>query len=233
MKKLLFLSSLLFLVTAYGIGQINCSKYYPFEEGTNFQYTTTNHKGKVEGTADYKVTKVSSSGPETTAEMSISFKDKKQEEIFISGYKIACTPTGVKIDFESLIPPAMLEQYKDMEVEMDITGTDIELPNDLSVGQDLADANITMSINVSGLKMKTIVNMIHRKVEKKEQVTTSAGTYDCYVIYSENESQVMGIKKTFPSKLWLAEGVGMVKQESYKKAGELLSSTELTAFSKN
>ena len=33
----------------------------------------------------------------------------------------------------------------------------------------------------------------------------------------ENESQIMGIKKTFPSRLWLAEGVGMVKQESYKK----------------
>lgn len=232
MKKLLFLSSLLFLVTAYGIGQINCSKYYPFEEGTNFQYTTSNKKGKVEGTADYKVTNVSNAGSESVAEMSISFKDKKQEEIFISDYKIICTATGVKIDFESLMPAAMLEQYKDMDVDMDITGTDIELPNELAVGQDLADANVTMTVNMSGIKMKTIVNMIHRKVEKKEQVTTSSGTYDCYVIYSENESQVMGMKKIFPSRLWLAEGVGMVKQESYKKGGDLMSSTTLTAFSK-
>jgi hypothetical protein len=40
----------------------------------------------------------------------------------------------------------------------------------------------------------------------------------------------MGMNRTFPSRLWLAEGVGMVKQETYKKDGDLMSRSELTAF---
>ena len=38
------------------------------------------------------------------------------------------------------------------------------------------------------------------------------------------------MKKTFPSRLWLAEGVGMVKQESYQKDKDLMSTTELSKF---
>jgi hypothetical protein len=34
------------------------------------------------------------------------------------------------------------------------------------------------------------------------------------------------------SKLWLAEGVGMVKQETYNKKGDLMSKSELTSFKK-
>ena len=87
-----------------------------------------------------------------------------------------------------------------------------------------------MSMSMAGMKMKTVVNMINRKVEKKETVTTPAGAYDCYVVYSESQMETMGMNKTFPSRLWLAEGVGMVKQESYQKDGDLMSRTELTAF---
>jgi len=35
-----------------------------------------------------------------------------------------------------------------------------------------------MSMSMAGMKMKTVVNMINRKVEKKETVTTPAGAYD-------------------------------------------------------
>jgi hypothetical protein len=104
------------------------------------------------------------------------------------------------------------------------------LPNDLSVGLNLEDANVTITVTMAGINMKTMVLMTHRKVEKQETITTPAGTYNCYVIYSENESQIMGMKKTFPSRLWLSEGVGMVKQETYQKDGDLISSTHLTKF---
>ena len=92
----------------------------------------------------------------------------------------------------------MLEQYKEMDVQVDLSGTDIELPNDLTVGQELQEANVTMNVKMAGMNMKTIVNMMNRKVEKKETITTPAGSFECFVIYSENESQIMGMKKTFP-----------------------------------
>lgn len=228
----LFLLTFLAFIYFQGYSQINCSKYYPFEEGTSFQYTMYDKKGKPDGTSDYKVTSVLNSGSSTVAEMALNLKDKKGKEIVVSNYNITCTGTGVKIDFQSLMPSQMLEQYKEMDVEVDLTGTDIELPNDLSVDQELAEANVTMNIKMAGMNMKTIVNMMNRKVEKKESLTTPAGTFECYVIYSENETQIMGMKKMFPSRLWLAEGVGMVKQESYQKDGDLISRSELTKFEK-
>jgi hypothetical protein len=123
----------------------------------------------------------------------------------------------------------MLEQFEDMEME--ISGTDIELPNDLELGQVLPDANIAMKMSMSGMNMTSTVDMVNRKVEKQETITTPAGTFDCYVIYSENESKMMMANQTFPSRLWLAEDVGMVKQESFNKNGKLMSSTVLTALS--
>ena len=230
MKKLLLVTLLCISYTLQS--QINCSKYYPFEEGTSFQYSMFDKKGKPDGTSDYKVTSVINSGGETKAAMDIVLHDKKGKEIVQSNYNIICTGTGVKIDFQSLMPSQMLEQYKEMDVQVDLSGTDIELPNDLTVGQELQEANVTMNVKMAGMNMKTIVNMMNRKVEKKETITTPAGSFECFVIYSENESQIMGMKKTFPSRLWLSEGVGMVKQESYQKDGDLMSTMELTKFNK-
>lgn len=227
MKKVIISFSLIVFVISGVLGQ-SCSKYYPMEEGAAFQYTTYNKKGKVDGVADYKVTDVSTSGTSTQATMNIELKDEKGKEIYTTSYSFTCTDNKVAIDYESLFPESMMEQMGDMEME--ISGTDIEIPNELTVGESLSDANVTISMSVAGMNMNTVVNILNRKVEKKETVTTAAGTYECYVIYSDSQTKAMGINKTFPSRLWLAEGVGMVKQETYKKNGDLMSSTVLTGY---
>jgi|TARA_R110000744_G_scaffold23858_1_gene60312 hypothetical protein len=202
------------------------------EEGTSFQYTMTNKKGKTEGVTDYTITNVENSGGVTTATMNMKFTDEKGKEIMVSDYKISCAGGAVKIDYNSLVPSNMMKQYTDMGVEMDISGTDIELPNNLSVGQDLADANVAMTIKMTGMKMTVKVDQINRKVEKKESITSPAGTFECFVLTQDNISETMGAKQTMQSKLWLAEGVGMVKQETYNKKGELMNKSELTSFKK-
>ncbi len=227
MKKVLLIIGFIVFLYEPSFAQ-SCSKFYPMAEGTTFQYTNFNKKGKTEGVANYKVTDVSVTGETTQATMTIDLRDEKGKELFTTSYTFSCADNKVVIDYESLMPGDMIAQMGDMEME--ITGNDIEVPNDLTVGETLPDANVTMTMSMAGMKMKTVVNMINRKVEKKETVTTAAGTYDCYVIYSESQIETMGMNKTFPSRLWLAEGVGMVKQESYQKDGDLMSRTELTAF---
>ena len=209
--------------------QDNCSKFYPMTEGVSMEFTNYNKKGKVEGISSYKVTETNTVGNTTNATMAINLKDEKGKEIYSTDYKLSCTGNMVTLDYESLLPSDMMNQYGDMDIE--ISGNDIEIPNDLSVGQNLADANVTMNISMSGINMKIAVDMLKRKVEKKENVTTPAGTYDCFVLYSENQSKVMMANQVYPSRVWLAEGVGMVKQETYKKNGDLMSSTLLTAYS--
>ncbi|MEX0289429.1 MAG: hypothetical protein AB3N14_09995 [Flavobacteriaceae bacterium] len=224
-----FLALCIVLFLGNGLYSQGCSKYYPMEEGTSFQYTNYNKKGKSDGTVDYTVADVSTDGAMTSATMLMKLKDNKGKEILQSDYKFSCSENVVRIDYQSLMSNQMLMQSQDGEME--ISGNDIEIPNDLGVGQELADANVTVKLSMSGINMNMSVNMINRKVEKKESITTPAGTFDCFVLYSENETKVM-MKQTFPSRIWLAEGVGMVKQESYNKNGKLMGSTQLTAFNK-
>ena len=232
MKNLIAMLVLALIGTYAARAQNNCSAFYPMIEGTSFEYTNTDKKGKTEGVTRYTVSDVRQEGGATKATFDLRFFDKKEKEIFNTNYKITCKDDVVKIDYQSLFPSQMMQQYTEMGLEMDITGTDIELPNSLSVGQDLADANVSVSMNMSGIKMNIVVNQTNRKVEKKESVTTSAGTFDCYSITETTSSKTMGSTQEFNNKLWLSEGVGMIKQETYKKNGNLMSSTELTKFSK-
>ncbi|WP_340157267.1 hypothetical protein [uncultured Maribacter sp.] len=227
--KLLFTLAFLTCITT-SIAQDNCSKFYPMNEGVSMEYTNYNKKGKVEGASSYKVVKAVNNGNVTNATMAIDLKDNKGKDAYSTTYNLTCTGNMVTLDYESLLPSEMMEQYGDMDIE--ISGNDIEIPNDLSVGQKLNDANVAMKISMSGINMNMTVDMTNRNVEKKESISTPAGTYDCYVLYSENRSKMMMANQVYPSRVWLAEGVGMVKQETYKKNGDLMSSTLLTAHSK-
>jgi len=211
--------------------QNNCSKYYPMEEGASFTYTVYNKKGKVDGTTSYTVTDIKNDNNQTQSTLNMTYSDAKGKHSFDSNYGMTCTDMGIKIDYMSLMPSQMMNQYKDMDVEMDMEGIDIELPNDLSVGQQLADANVNVSMNMSGIKMKISVSTVDRNVLAKEQVTTPAGTFDCYVLSETIQSKSMGANLELISKTWLAEGVGMIKNETYKKNGTMQSRSELTKFS--
>ncbi|QCW98892.1 hypothetical protein FGM00_01675 [Aggregatimonas sangjinii] len=230
-KTTVFLVSLLFAVN-YSFAQNNCSKFYPMEEGSSFQYTNYDKKGKPDGTVDYRISSVSQDGSATVATFDLRYTDKKGKNLFDSNYTISCEDGTVRIDYESLFPAQMMQQYSEMDVEMDISGTDIELPNALDVGQELPDANVSIAMSMGGIKMNTTIDQMNRKVAKKESVTVAAGTFDCYLVQETSVSKTMGATIEVNSNMWLAEGVGLVKQESYKKNGNLMSRTELTKFSK-
>ncbi len=135
----------------------------------------------------------------------------------------------VSIDFSSLAAPGSMEQYKDMEVEM--KGTDLILPNNLSVGQTLPDSEMLVTVRIAPINMKMNTNVFNRKVEGRESLTTPAGTFDCYVISFDSEAK-MGFNVSSSGKQWIAQGVGMAKQESYNKKGKLTGISLLTAFNK-
>lgn len=214
----------IFLSTLIASSQNTCSSYYPFKQGTKFQITSFNTKGKKESVMDYEI--VSITNNEATINTKVS--DAKGKETTSASYKMTCDGDGVSIDFKSLMNPELLEQYKDMEV--DLTGTNIELPNNLSVGQSLKDAQVKMTINMGGMKMNMNIDMVNRKVNGKESITTAAGTFNCFAL-SYNTEMKMGIKQSFELKEWIAEGVGLVKSETYNKGGKLMGYSELTSIS--
>ena len=121
-----------------------------------------------------------------------------------------------------------MEQYEGMEVE--VSGTNLFIPNQLLEGQELPDSNMLMTVNMSPIKLNLSVDIKNRRVAGSETVTTPAGTFDC-VILSYDFATKMGIKVSGSAKQWLAKGIGMVKQEDYNKKGKMISWSQLTAFS--
>ena len=115
-------------------------------------------------------------------------------------------------------------------MEVEISGTNLIIPNDLLEGRELPDSNMNMTINMNPIKLKMNVNITNRKVSGKETITTPAGTFDCVILSYDFETK-MGIKVSGTAKQWLAKGVGMVKQEDRNKKGRIISWSQLTAFS--
>ncbi len=228
MKKILIATIAFLGFMATISAQTGCSKYYPFKEGTKAEITTYDKKGKKAAVIDYTILNKTQTSQGEIATMQSSIKDEKGKLIAETEYNVTCDGSKISIDYKSMVSPMMVEQFKNMDY--DISGTDLEIPNNLSVGQTLPDAQMIMNISMSGIKMNMELNITNRKVIGKENVTTPAGTFDCFVITSEMTTK-MGVSQTSNSKQWIAEGVGMVKQEDYQN-GKVSSSSLLTAFSK-
>ena len=211
------------LMAIPGIAQDNCSAFYPFEDGVTFQITNYGKNEKVAAITDFLVTEASSN----FATFKSFLRDKDGEVLNEATFTMSCENDGIVVDMESLLNPNLLENYRDFETE--ISGTQIVIPNNLHIGQELPDATMNMRINMSGINIKMEVSMTDRTVLTKETVTTPAGTFECFVIGYTNTIN-MGMNRTTTAKQWIARGVGMVKQEDYNGRGRVTSSSLLTDF---
>lgn len=225
--KLSFL--LAFICTVqFAISQNDCNMYYPLNEGAKFQITTYDKSNKPTSVLDYVVLDVKNTASGTVATIKGSVKDKKDKMLSELEYEVTCKDNKLSIDYESLLSPQMLQQFGEMDYE--ISGTNLDWPNDLSVGKILPDANMNMKIGMAGMNMNMEMNISDRKVTGKENVTTPAGTYECYVITYNTSVKMMGTAHNSSSKQWVSKGVGLVKQEDIQK-GKVENTSMLTAFS--
>ena len=113
-------------------------------------------------------------------------------------------------------------------MEYTISGENITIPNTLEVDQELPDGHVTMSVEVGAMEINMTITLEDRKIEKKEQITTAAGSFDCYVITYINTIELnLGITQTFLVKQWVSKGVGLVQQETKKPNGKFVSKTIL------
>lgn len=88
----------------------------------------------------------------------------------------------------------------------------------------MADTNVGMSTMDFAIKNRTVAG--------QEEMTTPAGTFSCYKITYDMDMnvKVMGMGRTtnLTGTEWIAEGVGMVRNEQYDKNGKLNSYSVLT-----
>ena len=129
-----------------------------------------------------------------------------------------------------MLNPAMQQSFANMEVS--IEGEDLTIPKKLTEGQELPDASTNIKAGTGGINIVNMtVNITDRRVLGKESVTTPAGTFDCYKVTQTTDVKMM-LGKEFSSIEYYAEGIGVVRSETYDKKGNLDGYMELTSFEK-
>lgn len=96
------------------------------------------------------------------------------------------------------------------------------VPNRLAVGYQLPIGDIR--VDVEGLS--TVASITENEIIGREEVTTPAGTFKCYVLKQTLTTSVMGFGITTTTKTWLCRGVGAVKTQAMM-GGRMISRTEL------
>ena len=123
---------------------------------------------------------------------------------------------------------------------MTMEGDNMEIPENLSIGQSLPDAKIKMTFTKDGSKTGSMDIFIkNRKVESKESITTSAGTFECYKISYDVESSIglammanMQMKTVSKCVMYYNTENGPIKTENYNEKGKMIGYTLVTEIKK-
>lgn len=227
MKTILYL--IIFIVATGVLSAQDCTMFFPFKKGATIEYTYYDEKGKVVSVSSQQVVMIDDAAADgLTAQVDMILLDKNGKEQTKGNYKVTCKGNILYMDINAMMPQ-MTQPFAQME--MQVTGDQLQLPANLTVGQMLPDAHMEMKAGSGGVNlMKMTIDVTDRKVEGKETVTTPTGNYEAYKIsYSTNTKMLVG--KNFKTNAWYAPKVGMVKQETYDKKGNLENSMVLTKFS--
>lgn len=228
MKNIISLLVVL-LSTTLAISQ-SCSTYYPLTKDATFQITNYTNGDTPSAIIDYLVTDVTKKGNRTIGTITSTSKDGDGQLVVENSFNVFCENATFSMDMESMVDKKATEQYKDMNLR--ITSTTIDYPNTISIGQTLKGATIKMTMDIAGSDTSIDMNIVDRKVVDKESVTTPAGTFTCYLLTHTTNYNIpsLNINDSFSSKVWIAKGPGIVKQEDYNNEQLLINKSLLTQF---
>ena len=103
-----------------------------------------------------------------------------------------------------------------------LSGETRGIPRYPKVGK-LPDYEFHCKVNIIGIK----VLGTDRRIVGKESIQTNAGTFDCFILEETITIKSMMMKDVERIKSWYAYGIGMVKEITYDKNGNLISTMVL------
>lgn len=213
MKNILFF--VLLLATSDTFSQ-NCNTYYFLQNNKTIEMTIYNKKGEENGKQVYMVSKVETSGDNVTATLNSEFFDKKGKSTIKAVNEIKCSGGVMMMDMKMSMPQGQSSQFKDPNATA--TNVYIEYPPGMKEGDNLKDAAMKIDIDNNGMKQTVDMQVINRKVQGKETITTTAGTWDCYKITNTTKMKIktmgIGVPVNTDVTEWFAPGFGVVKSES-------------------
>lgn len=212
-----------------GHAQTDCKPYMPSEEGSTWEQTHYSDKDKVTGRTTYEVLKKTLSGDSATFRIKAAYFDEKNEEVFVNEFDAYCKSGIFEIDMASRMNGETMSAYESMDVTVDASHLAIPTLNE-AVGTPLEDGTLSVQVSMNGINtFKMTVELTDRMVAARENLETPAGSFDCLKI-EQTVMMKMVFKMENTTTEWYAEGVGVVRSETYDKKGRLSEYTVLTAI---
>lgn len=211
-----------------------CDKLILFHKGAIIEGTSYDAAGKETSKQTTTVTDVKDEGGVLTAtsasQMNSSATGGKTMNLV---YK--CDGNNLFMDISS-----MLQNFEGLN---HLKGgiKPIQFPINISVGQKLPDASYTIAMDKGPVKMDITATYKNRIVAAKEKITTKAGSWDCYKVTTDIESDVQGLdaetkkimdavkeKMKMSMTMWYNPELGIVRMEMYQ-SGKLNIRTDITS----
>ena len=231
MKKSIFiLLAAFFLLSNSNLFAQECVFYSPVEKGTVLKHSDYDKKDKLTGTSTQTVLDNYIENGVQTVKIRNEYQGVEMDSVFMTELEMKCKDGRYYMDMESFIGESTLTPYSEMETTFEVEN--MTIPAKLKAGDVLDNGRVTVTISNNGMKIMTIsVNISNRKVEAIEEITTPAGTFECYKIsYDISTKMLITIKASTVE--WYAKNVGVVRSESYNKKGKLTGYTVLTELKK-
>lgn len=232
MKRTIFIL-MCFLTGFPTMAQTCTSIFFPSEQGVKFQHSSYNGAGNLEAITDATVLNVSHTTNKVIIQTALRGQIIGNNEIYNTTVDTECYGNITYTDPSQFVDPSLLNQFM-LEYNGEIFKKEIEIPNNIKVGDALPDYFLEVYATVKGIEMHFSSQTYGRTVTAKQEIEALTGTYDCFVIESETHT-IIDIKgfgetaTTTTSKLWVAKNIGTVKLEDYAN-GELKHYVELTGF---
>ena len=228
MKKLAALLTLITVISVKASAQ-DCSKFVNSANGRKLTYVNQDAKGNQQMTAVYTTTKKDASTIYVHAEII----DKNGKSMGTGDSEMICDGNAIKIDMKSFVPATSMRQNIDMKISGEAKY--ITFPMAMQPGESLDDGTVTIHMDGGGPAAEMQMDLVNRKVEQAETITTNAGSFDCFKItYSATTKiKMAGIGIPFHMKIteWYSPKLGRdVKSETYNKGGKLMGTMVLDSI---
>jgi len=224
MKKYLFISAACIFLTLTLSAQ-DCKTYLFLQKNKVVEMTIYNKKGETNGRKVYQVSDVATTGGVTSGNLATEMFDKNGKSMAKATSTVRCDGGVMMIDMKMMMPQEHQEKYGNMEAKAD--DVYLEYPSGMHVGDALKDGTMSMEMNNNGMHQTLKMTVRERKIQSRESVTTSAGTWDCYKISFKCKMGVkmgpINIPFNFEGTEWYSPGFGVVKSES-KYGGTAITS---------
>jgi len=203
------------------LAQHNCSKYYASQPGVKLIHKHLDKRDRLMMRSEYIVTAANAIG----VDVDFNLWDKDGEIMTNGSFTMGCENRTTYLAPET-ITANLLRQYPQIEYEV-VVNDAVGIPNNLSIGQELSAGSVSIEIDTQFVKIGWESTVTDRRVVAQEDITTPAGTFSCYVIDQTNILRGRLGTKTYDQTVWIAEGIGMVMEETRKQNGRLVNATIL------